>query len=58
MRTILRLIQSSHAQGTDVACPVIARRNRVVHHRGRADEADFCFNVLRTSPLLILLLPS
>lgn len=39
--TVLDLVQGPHAQAADVACLVVARRNRVVGNRVGADEADF-----------------
>lgn len=39
--TVLDLVQGSHAQAADVACLVVARRDRVVGNRVGADEADF-----------------
>lgn len=55
MRTSPRLIQRPHSQRTDMACPVIAGRYRVVHNIRSTDEAQFGLHIFNDLFLLLLL---
>jgi hypothetical protein len=41
MSTILILVQRSHPQAANMARPMVARRNTLMHNRTRANPADF-----------------
>lgn len=54
MRAVLRLVESPHAQGTNVARPMIARSNRIVHNGIRTNKADLGIRVRSSKGLGIV----